>query len=129
MKKYCIKICLLILFNTCNNHSYSQQKATGKLSDFVIVICQNDKGILLESSKGCAWKELEFNTLKEQGIDNYGMSNGHESEKDLKFYFTIVKTKTGMNLKGMKGMAWKELSFTVKKNKKYEVTKSGVKQI
>ena len=129
MKKYCTKICLLILLIVSNNNSYSQQKATNKLSDFIITISQNDKGILLESSKGCAWKELKFKTQKEQGVDNFGMNNGDDSEKDLKFYFTIVKTKTGLKLKAIKGAAWKELSFTVKKNKKYEVTKSGVKQI
>ena len=129
MKKYCTKICLLILLIVSNNNSYSQQKATNKLSDFIITISQNDKGILLESSKGCAWKELKFDTKKEQGVDNFGMNNGDDSEKDLKFYFTIVKTKTGLKLKAIKGASWKELSFTLKKNRKYEVTKSGVKQI
>ncbi len=129
MKKYSTKICLLILLIVNSSNSYSQQQATNKLSDFIISISQNDKGVLLESSKGCAWKELKFETQKEQGVDNYGMSNGYDSEKDLKFYFTIVKTKTGLTLKGIKGVAWKELSFTVKKNKKYEVTKSGVKQV
>ena len=129
MKKYCTKICLLILLIVSNNNSYSQQKATNKLSDFIITISQNDQGILLESSKGCAWKELKFDTKKEQGVDNFGMNNGDDSEKDLKFYFTIVKTKTGLKLKAIKGAAWKELSFTLKKNRKYEVTNSGVKQI
>ena len=129
MKKYSTKICLLILLIVSNNNSYSQQKVNNKLSSFIITISQNDKGILLESSKGCAWKELKFKTQKEQGIDNYGMSNGDNSEKDLKFYFTIARTKTGLKLRGIKGMAWKELSFTVQKNKKYKVTKTGVKQI
>ena len=129
MKKYSTKICLLILLIVNSSNSYSQQQATNKLSDFIISISQNDKGVLLESSKGCAWKELKFETQKEQGVDNYGMSNSYDSEKDLKFYFTIVRTKTGLRLKGIKGMAWKELRFAVKKNKKYEVTKSGVKQV
>jgi len=129
MKKYCTKICLLILLIVSNNNSYSQKKVTNNLSNFIITISQNDKGILLESLKGCAWKELKFDNQKEQGVNNFGMNNGDDSEKDLKFYFTIVKTKIGLKLKAIKGVAWKELSFKVKKNKKYEVTRSGIKQI
>ena len=129
MKKYFSTIFLLILLIASNYNAYSQKKPTDKLSDFVIVISQNDKAIVLESSKGCAWKELIFETQKEQGIDNFGMSNDYNAKKDLKFYFTIVRTKTEFLLKGIKGTAWKELRFSIKNNKKYEVTKFGVKAI
>ena len=129
MKKYFSTIFLLILLIASNYNAYSQKKPTDKLSDFVIVISQNDKTIVLESSKGCAWKELIFETQKEQGIDNFGMSNDYNAKKDLKFYFTIVRTKTEFLLKGIKGTAWKELRFSIKNNKKYEVTKFGVKAI
>ena len=129
MKKYCSTIFLLILLIASDNNAYSQKKPSDKLSNFVIVISQNDKAIVLESSKGCAWKELNFETQKEQGIDNFGMSNDYNAKKDLKFYFTIVRTKTDFLLKGIKGTAWKELRFSIKNNKKYEVTKFGVKAI
>ena len=129
MKKYRTKICLVILLISSNINSYSQQKATSKLSELIITISQNDKGIVLESSKGCAWKELKFDSRKEQGIDNFGMNDGVDIDKKLKFYFIIVKTKTGLKLKGVKGMAWRELSFTTKRNKKYQVTQSGVKTL
>ena len=129
MKKYFSTIFLLILLIASNYNAYSQKKPTDKLSDFVIVISQNDKAIVLESSKGCAWKELIFETQKEQGIDNFGMSNDYNAKKDLKFYFTIVRTKTEFLLKGIKGTAWKELRFSINNNKKYEVTKFGVKAI
>ena len=129
MKKYWSTICLFILLIASNNNGYSQKNQSDKLSDFVIVISQNDKAILLESSKGCAWKELKFETQKEQGIDNFGMSNDYNSKKDLKFYFTIVRTKTEFLLKAIKGTAWKELRFSIKKNKKHEVTQFGVKAI
>ena len=129
MKKYCSTIFLLILLIASDNNAYSQKKPSDKLSNFVIVISQNDKAIVLESSKGCAWKELNFETQKEQGIDNFGMSNDYNAKKDLKFYFTIVRTKTEFLLKGIKGTAWKELRFSINNNKKYEVTKFGVKAI
>jgi hypothetical protein len=129
MKKYCSTIFLLILLIASDNNAYSQKKPSDKLFDFVIVISQNDKKIVLESSKGCAWKELNFKTQKEQGIDNFGMSNDYNAKKDLKFYFTIIRTKTEFLLKGIKGTAWKELRFSIKNNKKYEVTKFGVKAI
>ena len=129
MKKYFSTIFLLILLIASNYNAYSQKKPTDKLSDFVIVISQNDKAIVLESSKGCAWKELIFETQKEQGIDNFGMSNDYNAKKDLKFYFTIIRTKTEFLLKGIKGTAWKELRFSINNNKKYEVTKFGVKAI
>ena len=129
MKKYFSTIFLLILLIASNYNAYSQKKPTDKLSDFVIVISQNDKAIVLESSKGCAWKELIFETQKEQGIDNFGMSNDYNAKKDLKFYFTIVRTKTEFLLKGIKGTAWKELRFSINNNTKYEVTKFGVKAI
>ena len=115
----------LLILSTSN--SFSQQKSSTNLSEFIITISQNENSILLESSDGCAWKELKFDTQKEQGIDNFGISNSDASDNDLKFYFTLVRTKTGLKLKGIKGTTWKELSFTVEKNKKYEITKSGVK--
>ena len=87
MKKIHIKFCLCTLIILCNLHSFSQKKTINKLSDFIITISQNDKQILLESSKGCAWKELKFNKPTEQGIDNFGMSDGNDTEKGLTFYF------------------------------------------
>jgi hypothetical protein len=129
MKIQFIIYTLLLVPIFTNQSSFAQTKSKEAVSDFSITASINEKGILLESSKGCAWTELNFTVTKEQGIDNFGMSEGYDSDQKASFYFTLVRTKTGLKLTGLKGTAWKELSFVVQNHKKYLVTASGVKAL
>lgn len=107
---------ILIIGASCN--IFAQKKVTSEISKFLILVeTTNDGGIKLTCKEGCAWKELSFNipgTEKSQAIDQYGMTSKEES-RGSSFLFTIKKTKDGLNFEGLKGTAFKNLSFSCPK--------------
>ena len=124
-------IALLIL--TTSSELFSQDKKSTDLTDFKVVIEITDNGIKLISEKGCAWKELTFSIIdkKQQAIDEYGMvelDKNHSKKTDglADFLFTLTKTKNEIELKGIKGTAWTNLSFSLLKNQKQAVDQFGI---
>lgn len=129
MKKHFFTYTLLLFLIVSNHRSFAQTKSKETLSDFNIAVSFTEKGIQFEAAKGCAWTKLNFDSIKQEGIDNFGMNDTDTPTKKTTFYFTVERTKTGLKLKGLKGTAWKELSFVVKSHKKYQLTASGVKAL
>ncbi|MGI6756962.1 MAG: hypothetical protein ACOX32_03500 [Bacteroidaceae bacterium] len=87
----------------------------------------------MQSDKGSAWAELSFNLAKNksQAIDEYGMTQLEEvsTNKDPKladYLFIITKTKDGITLTGIEGTAWKELSFSLRKNSRQAIDQFGM---
>ena len=120
-----LKFYFLIVFALCCFTISAQKQNTDK-SNFQIILFIKANKIILECNNDCDWKELIYENNLTQGINNSGMS---ENTSEGNFYFTIEKTKKGVTLKSEKGTNWKELSFTVKKNKKYEIDKSGMHEL
>jgi hypothetical protein len=124
-------IALFIL--TVSSELIAQEKKANDLKSFKIVIEKTDKGINMQSVEGTAWIDLSFNLKNDQtqAIDQYGMTelNKVSSNKDSNladFLFTITKTDSGIKLKGIKGTAWIDLSFSLIKNKKQAFDQYGV---
>lgn len=115
---------LMVVFLTIYNHKLmAQEKNTAHLKHFKISIQKTDKGISLQSLEGSAWTDLNFNfsSGNPQAINEYGLAqlNDVSTNHDTllaHYLFTIIKTKNGIKLSGMEGVAWKELSFTLLKN-------------
>ena len=111
----------------------AQTNSKQDLSNFKIIIKNTDDGISMKSLNGSAWLDLSFN-LKNyvpQAIDEYGMTElGKVSDrKDTKlsnFLFTITKTQEGVNLKGIEGTAWTDLSFTLQQGNKQAIDQFGM---
>jgi hypothetical protein len=87
---------------------------------FKIAIVKTHDGIKMKSHEGSVWQELGFSTpqYKSHAIDKFGMkyqsSDGNEKKSVKEDYlFSISKTNYGIELKGIKGTAWKELKFTL----------------
>ena len=86
---------------------------------FRILVETTENGIKLTSEEGCAFKELSFTLMEgqSQSIDQFGMNTEQRAEKNkdknlADFLFSIIKTKEGISLFGIKGTSWKELSFS-----------------
>ena len=92
------------------------QKEYPELSKFLILVETTNEGIKLTSKEGCAWKELSYNIpgSQSQAIDQYGMTKSKTKEESTNsgFLFTIKKTEEGLSFEGIKGTAWKNLTFT-----------------
>jgi hypothetical protein len=111
----------------------AQEKNSAYLKAFKITIENTDNGIKMQSDKGSAWVELSFSLSnnKSQAIDEYGMTELGQpaTNKDPKladYLITITKTKEGITLTGIDGTAWKELSFSLKKNSKQTIDQFGM---
>ncbi len=114
----------------------NQEKESTESSNFVISIKTNDNKIILECEKGCAWKKLTY-TLVEgdemKVVDEYGVNllNNVSENKDASladFLFNVEKTKQGLKLKGIKGTAWVELSFSLAENRFQRIDNLGMYQ-
>jgi hypothetical protein len=102
---------------------------TEELAEFLIVLERTDDKIHLSCKQGCLFKELSFSQFidfwnlftfsRPQGINEGGMTSilsNKTVDENSDFLFTIKKTKEGIQLKGIKGTAWKSLSFSCPDN-------------
>jgi hypothetical protein len=84
----------------------------GDLPDFSMLIIRSSGGeIRLTDIKGCGFATLNYSGVARQVIDECGMVSPND-ERLSKFRFEIIKTKEGLTLRGIKGTAWTELSFS-----------------
>lgn len=116
--------------------SSAQEKNSTDLKDFKIVIEKTDNGIAMKSIQGSAWIDLSFslNDYQAQAVDEYGMtkldnvSPGKDSNL-ADFLFTISKTKNGIELKGLEGTSWTNLSFALAVNGKQAIDQFGMAKL
>ena len=111
----------------------AQDSKSTDLKGFKLVIEKTEDGIKLQCKKGAAWKELSYRTcdFKEQAIDEFGLTNLKKetlkSESKLAdFLITIKLTDTGISLKGIKGTAWTDLSFSLSDNGIQTIDQNGM---
>ena len=113
--------------------SHAQEKSNAEFKDFKITIENTEKGLNLVSTKGSAWNELHFEVLpyKPLTIDAYDETEPNKRKKKKKaeladYIFTIIKTKDGISLTGLKGTAWETLSFSLVENGKQTINQYGM---
>jgi len=121
---------------TVSSELIAQEKKSNDLKNFKVVVEKTDNGIKMQSVEGSAWIDLSFsiNNDRPQAIDEYGMTelNKISSEKDSNladFLFTITKTENGIVLKGIKGTAWTDLSFSLLENGKQAIDQFGMTKL
>lgn len=124
---------LMLLFVLVTNSTIAQEKKSVDSNDFKIIVEKTENGIKLQSVQGCAWKELSFklNDYQTQAINEFGMAelDKTQAEQDANFadfLFTMIKTDKGIELKGIEGTAWAELSFSLAENKSQVIDKQGM---
>lgn len=125
-------IIMALLFLSATSELGAQEKTT-KLKEFKIIVEKTDNGIKMKSEKGSAWIDLSFslNNYRPQAVDEYGVADlknisDNKDENLADFLFKITKTENGIELKGVEGTWWTELSFTLADNKRQAINQHGM---
>lgn len=101
------------------------------VTNFKINIENNTNKVKMTCEEGCAWKELEF-TLYEndtQAVNQFGMIYTQDIKKEMdesSFLFFIKKESKRIILKGIKGSAWTDLSFSLPLHQTQGVDQNGM---
>ena len=119
--QHMIRLLILLISITITGNAVIAQKATPfVVADFLIVIETSDAEIHMKCNTGYSWKNLSFTYMSHsepQAIDQYGMTTLDPIAKTSTpddFMFTIIHSeKEGVILKGIKGTAWKELTYNL----------------
>jgi hypothetical protein len=114
---------VVILVLTVNWDIAGQEKDSANLNEFKINIERTGNGFKMYSDAGSAWIDLEFKlgNNRTKVINQYGMTElaNVSTNKDSKFtdyLFTISRRNNRITVIGIKGTAWKELSFSLEIN-------------
>jgi len=128
-----LNLFIAVLFFMAGPALTARENNTPNLKAFKIVVEKTGTGIKMKSLEGSAWLDLLFslNNYRPQAIDEYGMTalNAVSSNKDAglaDFLFTVTKTENGIELKGIEGTAWTELSFSLAENEKQAIDQNGL---
>ncbi|EAR01251.1 hypothetical protein [Maribacter sp. HTCC2170] len=131
-KRPFLNLFIAILFLT-SPELIGQEKISVDLKDFKVIVEKTDNGIRMKGVEGSAWSDLSFslNAYQSQAVDEYGMAKLDDVSLDkdnnlADFLFTITKTENGLELKGIEGTAWTELSFALAENKKQAINQLGM---
>lgn len=133
LKKLTTKLLVFAFILTVSSALIAQENKSSDLKDFKVIVEKTEKGLEIQGIQGTAWTDLSFriNNNRPQAIDEYGMTKldkkssvNDPSLTDL--LFTITKTEGGIVLKGIKGTAWTDLSFALRKNEKQTINQFGM---
>lgn len=128
-----LSIGMIALFFLTISSGLMAQEKQAELKDFKVVLEKTDDGIKMKSKQGSAWIDLSFrlDNYKTQAVDEWGMTaldkvSEDTHEKLADFLFTVTKTENGIELKGLEGTAWTELTFNLGMNKKQAIDQLGM---
>lgn len=136
IKKLIITALVSVLVVAFSTELIAQEKKSANYKEFKIIIERIDNGLKLQSYKGSAWTDLSITCTNDepQAIDEYGMTKlgevSEEKDPELADYlFTITETEDGVILKGMEGIAWKNLDFSLPKGNKQAIDQFGMTSV
>ena len=116
---------MALLFYSFAEREYVEKSANEK-SSFLVTVEKKGNLLELRCKNGCKWSHLILQPNSEPYIINdYGFSNGKTLETD-KFTFSIKPSESGVDLNGIKGTTWIDLSFSLPENQKQAVNQLGM---
>ncbi|TDQ33128.1 hypothetical protein [Zeaxanthinibacter enoshimensis] len=131
--KTILDLSAVVCFLIASNSLIAQEQAAADLENFKVILQKTPSGISLQGVQGTAWTELavRLNNYQPQTIDEFGITdtNRASSGKDTgltDFLFSIRKTETGIELKGIAGTAWADLSFILAENEQQAIDQYGM---
>ena len=135
-KRPFLNLIIVLFVLTASSELVAQEDKSTDLKDFKVVVEKTENGIKMQSVQGSAWIDLSFslNNNRPQAIDEYGMTDlkAVSSNKDSNladFLFTITNTENGVELKGIEGTAWIELTFSLAENEKQAIDQNGMTKL
>ncbi|GEM_PF-2710234 len=119
----------IVLFLGCFagvcGYSQSQKNENPKL-EWSISLKKNH--IVFECFEGCNYSYLSFDSYRKVFLNENAMLNLHNNnEKAENSNFIVQYSKTGnqVNLHGIKGVDWKNITLDFDKTQKYTINQSG----
>ncbi|GGF37461.1 hypothetical protein [Echinicola rosea] len=121
----------MLFLGSNGSETVNDDQNAEKLADFEMTVMFEGHKVMMTSTKGCAWEELGFSGYDEVIIDQSGFRtfvNGPTSLEGSSspFLFTLTKTKEGLALSGLKGTAWKKLSFSLSEGDTASIDEMGM---
>lgn len=105
---------------------YKSETEKSELGNFLVTVEKNGNTLELRCEEGCRWSHLVLEPNAEPYIINdFGFSKGKTLDID-KFAFSIAPNNNGVALSGIKGTAWVDLAFSLRKNKRQAVNPLGM---
>ncbi|RNL88099.1 hypothetical protein ED312_09275 [Sinomicrobium pectinilyticum] len=128
---------LLIAFiTTSGTVLLARHKEPSPPASFKIIVEKTANGIAMHGVEGTAWVDLSFSLRSNQSrvVNAHGMISlddilSSNNEEHAGFMFVITKTKNGITLKGLKGTAWKALSFSLGEHEKQAIDQQGMTEL
>jgi len=135
-KRFITNSLIAVFVFIASSELIAQEKKSADLKNFKVVLDKTENGIKMRSVEGSAWIDLSFslNNDRPQAIDEYGMTDLDKvsSNKDSNladFLFTVTKTENGIELKGIEGTAWTDLSFSLAEKGKQAIDQNGMTKL
>ena len=127
---------IAILFYSFAEKEYVEKEYASEISDlkegdlesnlFLVTVKKNNNTIELKCETGCQWSHLVLEPRNTPYIINdYGFSEGRTIDTD-KFAFSIKPTDIGVELNGLNGTAWVDLTFSLRGNKTKVINQLGM---
>jgi hypothetical protein len=111
------KVLFLLLALAVSSSLYAQE-TTEKTAEFKWEIKVDKNRITIQCQEGCTYQNLAFSsnrtvTINQSGMVELAKNPSEESSSD--FLITYAKKGNKVTLKGLKGVAWTDLTFTAGK--------------
>lgn len=117
-----MKNLFLVLFCSFSAMAYSQ-----KLTELEWAISFKKNHIVFECSKGCNYSYLSFDAYRKVVLNENAMANleKYPDEKNSNFLVQYSKNGNQINLEGIKGVEWKNITLTKDLKSKYYINQTG----
>lgn len=117
-----MKNIFLILLCSFSEMAYSQ-----KPTELEWTISFKKNHVIFECSKGCNYSYLSFDAYKKVVLNENAMANLEKNPDEENSNFLVQYSKKGnqINLEGIKGVDWKNITLTRDLKSKYYINQTG----
>lgn len=117
-----MKNIFLILLCSFSAMAYSQ-----KPTELEWTISFKKNHVIFECSKGCNYSYLSFDAYRKVILNENAMANLEKNPDEENSNFLVQYSKKGnqINLEGIKGMDWKNITLTRDLKSKYYINQTG----
>jgi hypothetical protein len=114
----------VILFLMC---SFSAMAYSQKPAELEWTISFKKNHVIFECSKGCNYTYLSFDAYRKVVLNENAMANLEKNPDDRESNFLVQYSKKGneINLEGIKGVEWKNITLTRDLKSKYYINQTG----
>lgn len=119
-----MKTILILLLCAFSATAYSQNQ---KRTELEWAISFKNNKVIFECSKGCNYNVLSFDAYRKVVLNENAMANLEKNPNEQNSSFLVQYSKKGnqINLEGIKGVEWKNVTLTRDLKSKYYINQTG----